>query len=459
MASGRVILPAFLLFLAVSEASGQETCVASVPTVTPDGATASVFFDSFSVSAGSGGVSTDTRTCGVVIPVQLPSGSVGIYKIDYRGGVELAAAQIAHFTVTPAIGSVLGVTFQGENQGDFLSTQLVGSGRDDALFLNLMLDLEAQQLGDAFAGLDSADVTTIDYARFSSIQASIDKLASERTSVAAHLGGTADLLLGFLAPVQGENDTSLLASGGSPMIGAKGHYAIDDSFSLLAGAAYVHQSAGGADANGPLLAGALRYVQSGTNSTRPFAEGGMWGAPEVTMRFSRQYQNRAGAVASGGDASGSALGIYARAGVIYTPNAANEFSISGGVEQGWLRVGSYAETGRAGNLFTARIGNSTSSTTSVKATAAWTTSGLSGLDMTLSAALGRTLGSGRPVSANVDWVGPVEGRASDFTFFEYGARVGLKFSSRAKVDAFVFGTAGHKIGTNMQYGAALKLGF
>lgn len=404
-------------------------------------------------------MSTDSRACGVVIPVQRPADSIGIYKIDYRGGLQLAAGQIAHFTVTPAIGSVLGATFEGENQGDFLLSQLVGSGRDNALALNLMLDLEAQQLGDAFAGLDSADVIIVDYARLTSVKTSIDKLAAERASVAAHLGGTADLLLGFLAPVQGENDASLLASGGS-LIGATGHYAIDDGLSLLAGGAYFNQSVGGADASGfPLLAAALRYVQPEVQAIHLFAEGGIWGAPDMNMHFSRQYQNRLGRVDSGGDASGTALGIYARAGIIYAPNAANEISFSGTVAQDWLRVGSYAEIGSAGNLFTARIGKGTSSTTSAKATAAWTSAVSSTLDLTLSAALGRTFGYGRKVTATVDWVGPLDGHAGNFAFAEYGARVGWKFSSRATVEAFMFGMTGRTIGTNAQYGGSVKLSF
>ncbi len=307
-------------------------------------------------------MSTDSRACGVVIPVQRPADSIGIYKIDYRGGLQLAAGQIAHFTVTPAIGSVLGATFEGENKAiSFCRNCRIGARQragleSDARFGSATIGRRLCR--PRFGRCDHRRLRAVDFSQ------DIDRQACR----GARLGRSPSrryrrFAAWFPSTVQGENDASLLASGGS-LIGATGHYAIDDGHSLLAGGAYFNQSVGGADASGfPLLAAALRYVQPEVQAIHLFAEGGILGAPDMNMHFSRQYQNRLGRVDSGGDASGTALGIYARAGIIYAPNAANEISFSGTVAQDWLRVGSYAEIRQCRNLFTARIGKGTSSTT------------------------------------------------------------------------------------------------
>jgi hypothetical protein len=457
----RVLIPACLLLAATGGALAQDGCAPSVPTVTPDGSTTSIFFDNFVVTAGSGGKSTDTSTCNVHVPVQLPKAdSIGVYKVDYRGGVQLVAGQTAQLTVAPGVGPVLHHTFQGDDQEDYFLSQLVGSGRTGGIDLSMTLDLEADQLGDALAALDSADVTTVDYTSFSSVSAAIDELAAERAAVITHLGGSADLLLGFTDPIDGSDDARLLAAAGSAMVGAQSHQDLGGGFTLLTGAAYVQEAVGGADVSGfPLLAGGIRYIRPDAQTLRPFAEAGVWGSPDLAMHFSRQYENSLGVVDSSGDASGSLLGVYGRLGVLYAPNPTNEIVFSGTLSQSWLRVGAYAEPGSAGNLFPATVAASSSSSEVAKATVAWTSAVTSQFDFTLSAAAGRTFGGARNVIANVDWVGPVTGSVSDLTFIEYGARVGWKLTPNATLDGFVFGTTGDKIGTHTQYGGAIRFKF
>src|ERR1700730_13440427 len=61
-------------------------------THSPDGRAASVLFDHFSV-AGGNGIPGETGICSLQVSMTVPAGSVGVYKVDYRGFAHLAAHQ------------------------------------------------------------------------------------------------------------------------------------------------------------------------------------------------------------------------------------------------------------------------------------------------------------------------------------------------------------------------------
>jgi hypothetical protein len=455
----RVVLAAFIpiALVATTAASAADGCAPGTFSITnsPDGRAASVLFDDFSATGGGGSPGT-TSVCDLQVPVTLPSGAVGVYKVDYRGFTFLAAQQSTQLSVKHAVGTDV-TKIDGPFDGDIAFSDTIGGGQSGTLDSRITLVLKsAADLEDALAAIDSIDVAEIGFTTLASVGDSLDKLAEERIGLTTHLGGTADLLLGFNQPVDGPSGASALAAFGSTTLGANGRWDLNGGFSLLGGAAYVAQSAGGAAVNGSaLIAGGVRYIQPGAEAIRFFGEAGIWGSPDLALRFTRPYANGTGE----GDTSGSLVSVYARAGVRYMPNPTNEIALSGTLARNWLNVDGYAEPGGPGNLFPATVAGGTATSDLFKATLAWTSQVTSRFDFTLSAAVGRTFGGSSPVAANVDWVGAVTGVAGDVTFVEYGARTGWKVTANTTLDAFVIGTSGDRIGSHTQFGGAVRVRF
>lgn len=453
------VLAAFLSLglLATTGALAQNGCAPGTFSIisSPDGRAASVLFDDFSVTAG-GGSGSARSICNLQVPVKLPTGAVGVYKVDYRGFAFLSTQQSSELIVKHALGSDRSV-IEGPFDGDLSFTDTIGGGLSGTIDSEIVLEVRsAAELEEALALLDSVDLAEIGFTTVASVEASMNKLAEQRVAVATHLSTTADMLLGLNQPIEGSNRAGALAAAGSATIGANGRWNLDGGFSLVGGAAYVAQSAGGVDVDGSaLFAGAIRYVYPGASAFRPFAEAGLWGSPDLGMHFSRPYLNGVGE----GDASGSLVGVYGRVGVLYAPNPTNEIAFSGTLARNWLHVGGYAEPGGPGNLFPATFSAGTSTSDVAKATVAWTGTITEKVDFTLSAAVGHAFGGSGKVAANVDWIGGVTGTAGNLTFVEYGARVGWKVTPNTTLDAFVFGTTGDKIGSHTLFGGAVRVAF
>ncbi len=282
-------------------------------------------------------------------------------------------------------------------------------------------------------------------------------------TVGAQLGGTAGLLLGDLQPVEGADSGGPFASVGSFALGAAGRKNLDHGFSILGGAAFVDQSAGGASVSGAALFGAaIRYVHSVPLTDyrlRPFAEAGAWGSPSLSMHFSRTYLNGSGTATGEGDASGSVFGAYLKGGVLYAPTIDDEVSFSATLAGNWLNVGAYAEATTSTNPFPASFAAQSVATGQVKATAGWTHHVDNNLDFTLTASVGRSFGGGLTTNADVVGFGDVSGTAGDYNFGELGARVDYKVNATIKVNAFALSTFGDKIGTHTQFGGGINVSY
>lgn len=448
---------AALLFLAPNGAAlAANGCAPGTFSIThsPDGRAASVLFDKFSVSGGAG-MPGETSICALRVPVTLPAGSVGVYKVDYRGFAHLASGQTSTLTVN-RMGRTDFARTKGPSDGNTRFSGLIGGGLSGTVDSRIALRLlTAPSLDSALATLDSVDLAEIGSTTFSSVSGSLDALAVERAALITHLSGTADLLLGFGQPIEGPSRVGALAAFGSSTLGVDARWNAGDGISLLGGAAYVEQSAVGANIDGSaLLAGGVRSVLPEIGAFRPFVEAGAWGSPDLAMHFTRAYANGFGA----GDASGSLISVYGRTGVIIAPDARNEIAVSATLARSWLTVGAYGEPGSGANLFPAHVTGGTSSADMFKIAAAWTSQVADRVDFTLSAGVGRTFGAA-PVTADIDWIGTLTGRAGDITFVEYGARFGWAVTRAATLDAFVLGMTGDKIGGHTQIGGSLKVKF
>ncbi|HZP18973.1 MAG TPA: hypothetical protein VFB16_02085 [Bauldia sp.] len=298
------------------------------------------------------------------------------------------------------------------------------------------------------------------FATQGSVNGSLGDVAGEHSGITTHLTSTADLMLGFVDPLEGGSDAGAFAAAGSVTLGARGKYNLGDGFSLIGGAAYVEQSAGGASVSGAaLIDAALRYVRPGDAGLRPFGEVAAWGSPSLDMHFTRRYLNGSAPAVGEGDASGAAAGLSLRAGMLYSPRPTDELVFSATLARNWLSVGAYSEALGPANPFPASFAAATDRTNLFKAGVAWTRKLSPKLDFTLSAAVGRSFGGAHDVSASITGFGGLTGSAGDYTFGEFGARAGWKVKGSLSLDAFLVSTTGPAIGTHTQVGGGLSIAF
>ena len=456
-----MVAVALMDVFAASPARADDGCAPDTFSVTrsPDGRAFSVLFDAFDVTTG-GGVSTSTSVCRLVLPVALPAGSIGVYKVDYRGFAMLLAQQDAELLITHA-GGLDRLAVTGPYDDDLNFTNTLASDVSGSLAAEVRLNLRsADELAEALALLDSIDVAEIGFTSLQSVNASVARIAQQRVAVTTHLSTSADMLLGFNQRLDGPTEVGALAAVGSATVGANGRWRSDSGFTVSGGAAYVRQSAAEVDLRGAaLLAAGLRYLQPDAARLRPFAELAVWGAPDFDTTAGRHYLNGAGAT----DTAGSLLAGSLRVGALYAPHApganagSTELLVSLSVARSWLHVDGYAEVGGAGNLFPVSASAERTSTRVLKAAVAWSEALGDQLDFTLALAGGRTYGGGARVSTQVDWIGRVAEAPSQVSFLEYAARIGYRINPHTTLDAFVFGTKGSKIGSEAQVGAAIRI--
>jgi len=460
------VAPLVILLSSVAAPALAQTC--TPPTednfgigIAPDGNAASVFFSDFFATAGGAGPATTTITCPV--SVDLARDGFSLYSGDYRGFAQIDTGQSV--VLVDQNGTI--VDEDGPFIGDFpANTRFYSTAPGEVLDLDLVLTLDGGAGPDASASVDSLDIFRSAFASTASVQGSLDALAGQRAATALHLYGDTDLLLGFLNPLEGPNEISAIGAVGSALVGATGRLNFGEGLSFLGGAAYFDQSAG-ADASGALLAGALRYVEAGSEPLRVFAEAGIWGSPDIDLAFSRSFEQQTQAgpsdpvvttlITSGAAVDGSLIGIYGRLGAVYALNPSNELAFSATVGRDWFHTEGWTESG-GGNLFAATFADQTSSSNFVKATLAWTSSLTAQIDLTASVALGHTFGDGHDVDASLLGT-TLTGDAPSFTFVEYGARVGWQATDRLSVDGFVYGTTAEHLGTHLQVGAGVSFAF
>ncbi|MBF0361383.1 MAG: DUF4360 domain-containing protein [Oligoflexia bacterium] len=90
-------------------------------TLSPDRTALSILFDQYVAEAGGvTGRSFDRKTCNVSIPVLVPNGfSVSIFKIDYRGYVNVPVGGQANFNVEYFFAGAQGPRYQKTFPGGF----------------------------------------------------------------------------------------------------------------------------------------------------------------------------------------------------------------------------------------------------------------------------------------------------------------------------------------------------
>ncbi|MBF0312611.1 MAG: DUF4360 domain-containing protein [Oligoflexia bacterium] len=142
-------------------------------TLSPDRTSLSILFDQYVAAAGGiTGASFDRKTCNIAIPVRVPQGySISIFKIDYRGYVNVPFGGEARFNVEYFFAGRRGPTqmktFSGPTDRDYLLTSniaasaVVWSGCGETVNLRVnsaMLAKSNSRYDDAMATVDTLDL-------------------------------------------------------------------------------------------------------------------------------------------------------------------------------------------------------------------------------------------------------------------------------------------------------------
>ncbi len=253
---------------------------------------------------------------------------------------------------------------------------------------------------------DAVDACTTAVTTPSSVSTSIASVAGQQNTLANNIGGTADGLLGFNQPLGGNSELGGFGAAGSFTLGSSGRFDLTGNTALIGGIAYTQQSYSGVDVTSAALAAAgLRYTKPAGHDLAAFIEGGGWLAPTMDMTFTRTYANGAGTATGTGSTTGTLANLYARAGVVWTPQPTREIGLAATVGHTWTTIAGYAEASGSSNPFPATFADRSGGTSFVKAQAEWTEALTSKWDMTLSAAIGRTFGATGTVSATVTGIG------------------------------------------------------
>lgn len=424
----------------------------------PNGNEDSFLFDNFRVTSGSDETCAVTSTSAAV-----PAGHFGVFRQRMQGFAALDSGDTAVFRLD-SNGDLVAYEVNGEyfDNVDFLRYTATGLvDVDTAYTADLTVDLNGASSLDAEAQLDTLDVL-VGYTTLADQEDSLDLVGLQQLALITHLDGNATLLRSGDQLV-GEDELGLLGSYGSYNFGATARYNLADGFSLLGGVSLFGLGAEGANANGVLATGAIRYVDPTGATVRFFGEGG-FEAAGMGLTLSRDYDAGSGDIEAGGSGTGALGAAYIRGGVLWEPDANNQVVLSASVKQSVLGLFSFVEddSDTDPNLFAADYSGQSTSVTTIKTGVDWTTQLSHDLDLTASGAVGAAFGSG--ASANIFGVSEftgeaVTGAAQSVVFAQYGLRLGWTPTTDTRVEGFVQGTTGTGIGTHAQIGAAYKLQF
>lgn len=399
-------------------------------------------------------------TCDVTIDANtnladetIPAGTIVVYKAQYRGYLEegdSANIAVSHNGVSDSAD----VSVPQDGTGAYFENY-IGSGLTGTIDLGIQMTLLEGGTGAGTTYLDSIDFGEVGRTTLISQQASVDGLAVQGMTFVTHLNTTADLLAGGDQPLEAPDSVSLLGALGSHTLGATAHYNLGGGFSLDGGAALFDQEG----ASGSLFGGAVRYLEPGVNTFRPFAEIGFNAAPGMNLKFSRSYEDGSpGGATVLSETRGSMVSAYVTGGMLFAPDLTNQIAFSGTLMHTALSYDGYTESFSDDNLFNAEIAGGSSGFDTIKAKLAWTSALTSDLDMTLHAAVGVTHAPDG-VLTDIAFVGPMTGTSEDDLFVQYGARLGWAVNPTTTANLFINGSSGTVSGTHAQVGAGVRIAF
>lgn len=447
----RIALASAMLLVAGGSNALAASCVVnpSTPVYAFDDSAISIIFDSFFASPGDSAMCHLSMSATANTPAD--PNQFAVYSATYEGFVD--SGETAHITVEHD-----GVTDEADvdglkDVGDTFYKHYIGKDGDG----NLVSDITLEQENGFGAVIDTLDYALAATMTRADAEVSLGQVGLGETALITHLDGMAGLLTGGNLALEGSDEFGVFGGIGSFEVGAHARRNLAAGFSLLGGASIVDLASTGGRATGVIASAALRYVDPNVQPFRLFGEAGLQ-AGALGLSFERTYTDSTGNHSVTGSGTGGVGAFYARGGVLWEPDAANEVLFSATIKESALGVRNYSEPFSTANLFTADLSGTTSLFTTAKAGVDWTTQLATDVDLTASAALGTTI-QNAGTAAYIFGGGTTTGVAQSTIFAEYGLRLGWMPSATTTIDGFVQGTTGTGIGTHVQVGAGARMKF
>lgn len=304
----------------------------------------------------------------------------------------------------------------------------------------------------------SGAAPTISVTTVQALYASLYDLAVSQQAQMITADLFAKLLLGKNDQISCGDCGSTGVSFGSLSVSTHARKAITPEISALFGFAIGHyQEKGAYVSDSYTLAGGLRYDPAERGKSRPYLEVGGAIAPGQTAKYQRAYQTGTGIAVGSGTSKTGNYSVYARAGWVSRLSPRDELGGNVSVGHSWQTQTSYAEQTGSTNPFDAQYNGGNSQANIAGVSGQYTHLFGKRVEVAIDGTVSRSFGSSSGVAATIAGYGTNSVAASEFTYFEPGARFSLRVSRRFKIDGFVNATiASGGIGRSVHEGVAVS---
>ncbi|HLX98151.1 MAG TPA: hypothetical protein VKR62_05605 [Roseiarcus sp.] len=293
------------------------------------------------------------------------------------------------------------------------------------------------------------------------IQNSVTSLAQAQLNQLITTRLLGSLLLGANEQVSGCDCGGGFASIGSFSLGSHGRWALNDSVTLLAGAAFEQYYQDGANVRAaPIVAASLRYDPPNWGKSRPFFEVGAALAPYIDATYTRYYSNGLMPAQGVGSAVDRSVSVFGRVGWVDRVTPIDEVAVFADLVRGWQQSGGYTEAASPLNPFPATVSTGVDRQDVVRFGATYTRLLFGNLEANVNAAIAYGFDNEFGSQVNVASFGSVAPYPLlNSAWTEFGGRLGYRFSKNLVVDAFLLGTLGGEIGPTLHAGLGVRYAF
>ncbi|HXE23719.1 MAG TPA: hypothetical protein VN637_02400 [Roseiarcus sp.] len=293
------------------------------------------------------------------------------------------------------------------------------------------------------------------------IQNSVTSLAQAQINQMITTRLLGSLLLGANEQVSGCDCGGGFASIGSFSLGSHGRWSLNDSVTLLAGAAFEQYYQDGANVHAaPIVAASLRYDPPNWGKSRPFFEVGAALAPYIDTTYTRYYTNGLTPAQGVGSAVDRSVSVFGRIGWVDRLTPIDEVAVFADLVRGWQQSGGYTEAASAVNPFPATVSTGVDRQDVVRFGATYTRLLFGNLEANVNAAIAYGFDNHFGSQINVVSFGSVAPfPLLNSAWTEFGGRLGYRFSRNLAVDVFLIGTLGGEIGPTLHGGLGVRYAF
>ena len=304
-------------------------------------------------------------------------------------------------------------------------------------------------------------LTSSPAASMSQIQSSVTSLAQAQLNQLITTRLLGSLLLGATEQVNGCSCGGGFASIGSFSLGSHGRWALNDSVTLLAGAAFESYYQDGANVRAaPIVAASLRYDPPNWGKSRPFFELGAALSPYIDTTYTRYYTNGLTPAQGVGSAVDRSVSVFGRVGWVDRLTPIDEAAVFADLVRGWQQSGGYTEAASAVNPFPATVSTGVDRQDVVRFGAQYTRLLFGNIEGNISGAIAYGFDNEFGSRVNVTSFGSVAPYPLlNSAWTEFGGRLAYRFSRNLVVDAFLIGTLGGEIGPTLHGGLGVRYAF